>query len=185
MTKPFARWYSAQFKWGGGNLGYHPFSKPTICDFTSYRDRFKAKGDRSEIMKTEVFKQFKFPEFPGEKFCPEGLVWNRIAKQYKALYLCESAYMKGTPDDSITADVYNHLRKSCRGTSLYYYELVTYNKLSYRYRLGQLVRYYRYAPFAHAPLFKGIPIKLLILGFPIGMAVYLRDRYLYDCSFRK
>ena len=133
-------------------------------------------------MKMVVFKQFKFPEFEDEKFCPEGLVWNRIAKQYNALYLCEPVYMKGNPDDSITANIYNHLRKSCRGTSLYYYEIVTNNKLSYQYRLGQLIRYYRYAPFAHAPLYKGIPLKLFVIGFPIGIAVFLRDRYLYDCS---
>ena len=166
----------------GERNGYHPFVKPTICDFNTYRDKWKATGDRAEIMKTKIYKNYKFPVFDGEKFCPEGLVWNRIAQKYDALYLCESVYEKGTPNDSITADVYNHLMRSCKGTSLYYFELVNNNQLSYRYRLSQLVRYYRYAPFAHFPLFKGIPLSLFVIGFPLGMAVLLRDRCLYNRS---
>ncbi|MBO5629130.1 MAG: hypothetical protein J5965_08670, partial [Aeriscardovia sp.] len=137
--------------------------------------RLNGKGDRAEVMKTEVYRKFRFPEFDNEKFCPEGLIWHRISKEYDALYLCEVSYMKGTPDDSITSDVYNYLKRNCKGTSLYYYELVNDKRLTYKFRLGQLIRYYRYAPYAHATLFKGIPLKLFLIGFPLGVGVFIYD----------
>lgn len=159
----------------GKIVGYHPFSVPTICNFSSYRDKYKAKGDRAEVMKTEIYKNYLFPELDNEKFCPEGLVWNRIAQKYSALYICEPIYQKGCPDDSITADVYNYLKRNCKGTSLYYYEIVTNNSFSFSYRLENLIRYYRYAPYAKSPLIKGIPLLLLLLGGPVGFIVFVCD----------
>lgn len=177
-------WYFSHLQWGGGKLGYHPFEVPTVCDFSSYRYRHHGKGDRSEVIKTEIYKKYKFPEFEGEKFCPEGLVWTRIAQDYEALYIPEMIYVKGAPNDSITANVYNHLRKNCKGTCLHYYEIITNPKCSYRFRFNCLIRYYRYALYAHFPIIKGIPLHLLVVGLPLGMITYLRDRFLYDRSIR-
>lgn len=74
-------------------------------NFIDYREKYRIKGDRAEIIKTSVMRQYPFPEIEGEKFCPEGLVWNRMARRYKARYVnrpymkCE--YMPGGLTDSI------------------------------------------------------------------------------------
>lgn len=62
-----------------------------ILDCTSLDFRFKyhMKGDMAEVIRTSVFKEFPFPEVEGEKFCPEALVFNRIATKYKLRYFSE------------------------------------------------------------------------------------------------
>lgn len=80
------------------------FSKKTlintkfdVIDATSadMHYKYKLKGDKAEIFKTKVLKDFPFPNVEGEIFCSESLVWNRIAKEYlmrfinKTIYYCE------------------------------------------------------------------------------------------------
>ncbi len=40
----------------------------------------------AEVWKTSILKEFPFPEFKGEKFVTEAIVWNEIAKKYKLRY---------------------------------------------------------------------------------------------------
>lgn len=160
-----------------GNInGFHPFTKPTRSNFTDYRDKYNATGDRSEVMKTDVIRKYKFPEFNNEKFCPEGLIWNRIAQKYDAIYFPTPIYAKGENEDSITSQIYVYLKKNCKGTSLYYYEIIINKKLSFRYRFINTIKYYRYAFFAKANIFRGIPKHLCILGLPCGLLVMLYDK---------
>ena len=42
--------------------------------------KYNILGDKGEIFKTEVLKKYPFPEIEGEKFVPEGYIWNRIGK---------------------------------------------------------------------------------------------------------
>jgi hypothetical protein len=41
----------------------------------------------SEVFRNSVMKEFPFPEYENEKFCPEDLVWHRIAMKYNLRYL--------------------------------------------------------------------------------------------------
>ena len=44
-------------------------------------------SDKAEIYYTDVLKKYPFPVFEGEKFIPESIVWDRIAKDgYKLRY---------------------------------------------------------------------------------------------------
>ena len=157
------------------SVGYHPFDEVQICDFALYRDKYKAKGDRSEVMKTEIFKKYPFPIIDGEKFCPEGLIWNRIASDYKAIYMISPIYQKGAPDDSITADVYNYLKRNSKGTTLYYREIVSNKKFCFKYRLLNAIKFYRYVFFSGESLFTRIPLTYVVLGMPLGILVVLFD----------
>ena len=47
------------------------------------------KGEMWGFHRTEILRQFKFPEIPGEKFVPEGLIWNRIGKEYLIRFINE------------------------------------------------------------------------------------------------
>ena len=160
----------------GNRVGMHPFDNDFITDFTAYRDKYGATGDRSEVMKVDVFRKFKFPEYPGEKFCAEGLVWNRIARKYNCLYINKPLYQKGDADDTITADVYNHLKRNCQATTQYYLEIMTDERCSFKYRWINAVKYYRYAFFAKRPIFKGIPLSLALFGLPVGLLVVVYDK---------
>ena len=157
-------------------VGTHPFERPEISDFASFRDFYSAEGDRSEIMKVEIYRKYPFPMIEGEKFCPEGLVWNRIASQYNALYMTEAIYKKGMPDDSITAHVYHYLKKNSKGTTLYYREIVSSSRFSVKYRLLNAIKFYRYVFFSGENPFSGIPLFYAMVGLPLGLLVVLYDR---------
>lgn len=154
--------------------GMHPFNKVVRSSFSDYRDKYKAKGDRAEVMKLEIYRNFKYPEIVNEKFCPEGIIWNRLSNQYDAIYIPKAIYIKSDCDDSITANVYTYLRKNSKGVTLYYKEIMCNIHFSFSYRFKNAIKYYRYAPYAKASMIKGIPLSMLI-ALPFGFFVVICD----------
>ena len=76
-----------------------------ISDHVSYRvNNPKTKGDRCEVVRTDLFIEYSFPEFKNEKFISEDMLWNRLGYKYKTvyrnklLYICE--YLPGGLSDS-------------------------------------------------------------------------------------
>lgn len=78
-----------------------------VIDASNFeRSKLNLGGDKAEVLKTSVMRKFPFPEFPGENFLSEGVVWNRIAAAgYKLryhmdiIYICE--YLPGGLTDSL------------------------------------------------------------------------------------
>lgn len=157
-------------------VGYHPFKNQQRCNFTDYRSRYGGIGDRNEVMKTTVFRRFKFPEFNGEKFCPEGLVWNRIARQYDALYIPEAIYVKESTSDSITADIYRYLKRNADGVTLYYIEIVKDKSQPVKYRWINAVKYYRYSAVSKRAHAEEMPVLFGLTAYPVGLVVRLYDK---------
>lgn len=91
-------------------------------DFVSYREKLKIKGDKAEVVKTDVLKEYPFPELPEEKFCPEGVIWNRIALRYKARYVNVPFMICEYQSDGLSASVRKCREQSPRMFMLYYYE---------------------------------------------------------------
>ena len=63
---------------------------------TMERDENNIFGDKAEVFYTEVIRNYPFPEFEGENFLAEGVVWDRIARDglkirwnNEVIYLCE------------------------------------------------------------------------------------------------
>ena len=65
-----------------------PFD-PTDSDSIEIKYRFEVTGDKCGFHRTDVLKQFPFPEGAEITFVPEGVVWNRVAKRYKTRYVNE------------------------------------------------------------------------------------------------
>ena len=85
----------------GGICGYMAhrdgtvIGHPTIngvADSIELRYIYGVTGDMCEVFRTMVLREFPFPEIQGEKFCPEVLVWNRIATQY-TLKVFQQSYL--------------------------------------------------------------------------------------------
>ncbi len=60
----------------------------------------KLKGDRCEVVRTDLFKKYPFPVFEGENFISEDMLWNSLALENydtvyrnKTIYICE--YLDG------------------------------------------------------------------------------------------
>ena len=69
---------------------------PYVDARNNERDKYNLGGDKAEAYFTDVLKKYPFPEFEGEKFITEEVVWNAIARDgyylrwYKdIIYICD------------------------------------------------------------------------------------------------
>lgn len=76
------------------------------------RFRYHLQGDMCEVYRTKVLRENPFPEVEGEKFCPEALVWNRIARHYRLRYFPEVVYYRDYLDGGLTDNIIKIRMKS-------------------------------------------------------------------------
>lgn len=89
----------------GTIIGTMPNSTPTDCTQVDYWCKYHIHGDKTEIFRTDVLREIPFPEYEGEKFCPEELEWLRIAKKYKLRYVNEVLAVRDYLDGGLTSKI--------------------------------------------------------------------------------
>ena len=81
------------------------------------------RGDKAEVFKASVLRGFPFPEFEGEKFITECVVWFRIARAgFDLLLLDEAIYICEYREDGLSAKSLALRLANPRGTLLFYAE---------------------------------------------------------------
>lgn len=103
-----------------------------IIDATTLqRDILGITGDKAEAFYTEVLQQYPFPEFEGENFVTECVVWDKIAKDgFKLRFYNEIIMICNYLPDGLTAQGENLFLKNPRGYALYLYQSRIYGKIS-------------------------------------------------------
>ena len=96
----------------GGIVGSGLPAPVIDCNSIDIRTKYHVAGDLSEVFRTDVMREFPFPEIEGEKFCPEVLVWNRIARKYKLRYFNEAIYVAEYQPEGLTARIVEIRMKS-------------------------------------------------------------------------
>lgn len=152
------------------------------CDFIdtdplSLRLVDHVDGDMAEIYRTEVLKQYPFPVFEGERFCPEAMVWNRIAQRYKVRYANHGIYVCEYLPDGLTAKIVK-LRHHSPMASMTYYSELQHLPISQSQKLKANINYWRFAPMRLWNYTNRM--KMLncysIFGLPIGCIYSLTDK---------
>lgn len=85
------------------------------------RRKYHLEGDKAEVYKAEVLRKFPFPEFEGENFLPENVVWDTIANAgYKIRWFNEIIYKCEYLEDGLTkkAKCYDLLINNFQGYTL-------------------------------------------------------------------
>ncbi|SKB40374.1 Glycosyl transferase family 2 [Acetoanaerobium noterae] len=110
-------------------------------------DRIKNKlqGDKAEIYRTEILKKYPFPEFEGEKFLWEAVVWNKIASDGflirwfpEIICICDYLHDGLTNTDS-------EYRKLSNFNGYTLLEKMNCNTLPFPYNFFSAGRYYKIA----------------------------------------
>ena len=109
-------------------------------DHIEIAHRYKIFGDKAEIFRTDVLRQFPFPEIPGENFIPEALIWCRMSKQYKILFIDRGIYMCEYLPDGLSKNFLLNLKRNPKGFRLFYREQLTYPGLSAKARFKARIR---------------------------------------------
>ena len=107
------------------------------------RYKYGFVGDVCEVFKTEILREFPFPEIENEKFCPEALVWNRIATKYKLNYFNEVIYYRDYLDGGLTSKIVRIRMNSPIASMICYAEL---NQLDipFKDKIKAAVNYWRF-----------------------------------------
>ncbi|MGN7787926.1 glycosyltransferase family 2 protein [Niabella sp. 22666] len=148
-----------------------------IANSFDFRYRFKLKGDMAEVFKTDIFRKFPFPKFQNEKFCPEALVFNRIASNFEMLWTSDIYYNAEYLEGGLSARIYEVRKKAPRGSALFYEEL-SKSLIPFRVKCKAIINYWRFARFLNDTLLykaRRVNTMLSILLLPIIFAVCLKD----------
>ena len=85
-----------QRAWPSGQPIGSTFQGETLDATSLERDRHGITGDKAEVFWRKVLLAHPFPVFGGERFLPEAVVWNRIARDglkirwiNRPIYICE------------------------------------------------------------------------------------------------
>ena len=107
----------------GTIIGERKISSSMSLSSIEMRYKYGFVGDVCEVFKTDVLREFPFPEIENEKFCPEALVWNRIATKYKLHYFNEVIYYRDYLDDGLTSKIVRIRMNSPIASMICYAEL--------------------------------------------------------------
>ena len=72
-------------------------------------------GDMAEVWYTHCLKEYLFPEFQGEKFLGEDIVWVRMSEKYKMRFFNRVIYISDYLEDGLTNNRRKHNIKSPNG----------------------------------------------------------------------
>lgn len=71
-------------------------------DILSYPRICPISNDACEVIRTELFLEHPFPEFPGEKFLAETSLWGRVSLTHKCVYVNRVIYLCDYLKDGLT-----------------------------------------------------------------------------------
>lgn len=144
------------------------------CNSIDIRLRHHVTGDMAEVFTTSVMREFPFPEIEGERFCPEALVWNRIARKYKLRYFNKVIYIAEYQPDGLTDRIVRVRMQSPVASTMCYAEMLGYG-IPWRQKLKAAINYWRFR--LCCKKFSRVPRLPLVwnAAMPLGWLMHLRD----------
>ena len=100
--------------------GYGKFEGEYVDCTNLQRHLYNLLDDKAEVYKTSILKKYPFPEFEGEKFVPESLIWDSIARDgYKIRWFNEIIYICEYLPDGLSASSDKKFMESPKGFIAY------------------------------------------------------------------
>lgn len=148
------------------------------CTSLELRMKYGVSGDMAEAYRTDILKKFPFPEVSGENFCPEAMVWNRIAQIYKLRFFRQGSYICEYLPGGLTSKI-GALRMKSPITSMAYYAELENLNIPLKEKIKANINYWRFSFNSSLSIMAKLklvnPIRTLI-GFPIGLLMFLNDK---------
>lgn len=149
-----------------------------------FKDRIR--GDKWGFTRTDILRDYPYPEPPGFFYVAEAVVWFAIARSFKTRFVNDALGINFQTDPS-EPRITNLSVASAQGR-LVFHQAVIEDYLDYAIRsprlmLESLINYSRYSflasigPLGQLKRMRTVGRKILVLStIPFGYAIYLRDR---------
>lgn len=154
-----------------------------VCDDIHFRVNHRVRGDRAEVVRTEIFKKFPLPAHENEKFMSEGWLWNNIAIKYRTVYIQKVIYVCEYLDMGLTKSG-RLLRMKSPLNMMEACKSFFYDGVCLTIQLKEMLLYCVYAlcsdlSFKEKITSSNHPIKTLIM-MPFGFLLYICWRFKYS-----
>lgn len=120
------------------------FTETEYLDIVSLdKEKYHITGDRANVFYTEMIKKYPFPEFEGEKFVTENVVWDRLAGDgYKLRFFNRTLTFCEYRTDGLTKQGNKIFIDSPRGYALYLVQNLKYQRFTRKQFLDSCFDYY-------------------------------------------
>ena len=132
---------------GSVNTSYFPTDE-LIDTFQNVRINGGIGGDKAEVFFTSILKQYPFPEFDGERFLPEDIVWMRMSGPYKMVHINKNVYTCEYHENGLTRSGHAMKIHSPHGMMLRSEIYLTTPEMKAKVRLKMMMLYIIYSHFA-------------------------------------
>ena len=140
-----------------------------------YAEKGNVTGDLLEVYKTSVMREFPFPEIENEKFCPESLVWNRIANKYKLFCFNKVIYYRDYLEVGLTSKIVRIRMNSPIASTMTYAEMLAYD-ISLKWKIRSAINYWRFKYCIKNKSLKAPTVKWYWRLFQlVGLLIHLKD----------
>ncbi len=110
--------------------------QPSIDASIGYRDannlereKWNLQADMAEVFFTEKLRKYTFPVWEGEKFTPEGVVWDKVAMDgYKLRWYNKVTYLCDYQPDGLTNSSWKLLKENPMGYAMLFNTQLMYKK---------------------------------------------------------
>ena len=152
-------------------------------DYYTNAHVLRLAGDRIGMIRVDVLRRYPFPEEFGPVWVPEGIVWNRIAADYRVRGVNEVLGFKEYQDDGITKEAKRRPEDAAGPRLMLFSELlglagarpVPWSVRARAY--ANLTRYALHDGRSLADAARRAPSRAAWLAtMPVGAGLYLRDR---------
>lgn len=136
------------------------------------------KGDLAEVFRTEVMRDHKFPIFKNEKYCAEGIIWNRIAKKYNSVFIDECIYIAEYQYGGLSSNSLRLRHSSPSYANLFYSELLENKILPFKIRIRTYINLWRFSYNKVTLIKKNLKSMtfLSLVTSPIGLLIFLKEK---------
>lgn len=140
-----------------------------------YAEKGNVTGDLLEVYRSSVMREFPFPEIENEKFCPESLVWNRIANKYKLFCFNKIVYYRDYLEGGLTSKIVRIRMNSPIASTMTYAEMLDYD-ISFKWKIRSAINYWRFKYCITNKSLKVPDVKWYWRLFQIiGLLMHLKD----------
>ena len=141
-----------------------------------YRQGFS--GETVLVFRTDILRQFPFPEIIGEKYVPEDYIYDKIDKEYVLKVLHQIIMICEIVESGYTDSV-ERLREENPRAWLLYYEQRAQNAPASILKMKYISHYMRFAKGLQEPVwgrYRIAPIGWMILALPGYLLLSLRQK---------
>lgn len=158
-------------------LGSYAPTEDIDVKFLNFVTKKRVRGDYSWAIKKEILCQYPYPVYPGEKFCTEGVVLNRISEKYKTRFVNIPVIIGDYISGGLTDHLHRLTRENPLGYLTYYKDVIGSTQVNFLYKLKPAVLYWnqRWKSAPDVPLELNPNLFLNLMKLPSWIIIKLRN----------